>query len=233
MIQLLKPGLLGRSCSRLNHNVIYDGIQARAIATQYAQVHTPVELPPKEFNADGSAKKYRLNQYFYDHGYTYERWYLQPVGVFHTVYRGEFPQEVHPLWAKMGEYPISLNVVVLFISMTIVSLLLLNARSIGVKPKRYTIEWREAEKERARAENANPCTRYLDRRRKERGPHWIMEDYLPFHLQFWYMKNHHDTELLRERAAIEKMSEVKMALKAAEAPGTADDEEEEEEEGEA
>lgn len=39
----------------------------------------------------------------------------------------------------------------------------------GIKPKRFTTEWMLANKERERAENSNPMTRYLDRRRKVRS----------------------------------------------------------------
>ena len=47
-------------------------------------------LPPPEFEADGSPRKYPLNQALYVHGHNYERWSLNPVGAFHTVYIGEF-----------------------------------------------------------------------------------------------------------------------------------------------
>merc|ERR1719387_2796773 len=66
-----------------------------------------------------------------------------------------------------------------------------NGGSIGIKPKRYTIEWIEATKERERVENTNPVTRYLDRRRAERGSTWIAQYHLPWHPYFMWMNDVH------------------------------------------
>merc|ERR1712194_819574 len=51
----------------------------------------------------------------------------------------------------------------------VVMVIFQNSGSIGIKPKRYTIEWMQAIRERERQENTNPVTRYLDRRRTDRG----------------------------------------------------------------
>merc|ERR1712066_757137 len=69
-----------------------------------------------------------------------------------------------------------------------------NAGSIGIKPKRYTIEWIQANKERERIENTNPVTRYLDRRRHERGGTWIAQYHLPWHPYFLWMGDTHDPD---------------------------------------
>merc|ERR1719324_1932759 len=65
---------------------------------------------------------------------------------------------------------------------------------IGIKPKRYTIEWVAATKERERIENTNPVTRYLDRRREERGGVWIAQYNLPWHPYWMWMSNSHDLD---------------------------------------
>lgn len=122
------------------------------------------------------------------------------LGVFHTVYKGVFAQDMPWYWAVYGNYPP-------IIALPIASLLLFTAAcvvgfggTIGIKPKRYTVEWLEAQKERDRIENSNAVTNYLDRRRKERGSHWLLKEYMPEHVYFlWMGSNHHDTELLRNR----------------------------------
>eukprot|EP00388_Colpodella_angusta_P016102 GDKJ01039914.1.p1 GENE.GDKJ01039914.1~~GDKJ01039914.1.p1 ORF type:complete len:200 (+),score=47.58 GDKJ01039914.1:1-600(+) len=156
--------------------------------------------PAKEFNADGTPKKYRLQQFIYNHNFTWERWTLEPAGVFHTVYKGVFAQDMPWYWAVYGNYPpiISLPIssVLLFTAACVIAF----GGTIGIKPKRFTVEWLEAQKERDRIENSNAVTNYLDRRRKERGSHWLMKEYMPEHSYFlWMGSNHHDTELLRNR----------------------------------
>merc|ERR1712060_460829 len=69
-----------------------------------------------------------------------------------------------------------------------------NAGSIGIRPKRYTIEWMNAQRERERIENCNPVTRYLDRRRTERGGTWIAQYNLPWHPYWPWMMNSHDND---------------------------------------
>merc|ERR1711933_76520 len=69
-----------------------------------------------------------------------------------------------------------------------------NSGSIGIKPKWYTIEWLLATKERERQENTNPVTRYLDRRRAERGGTWIAQYHLPWHPYFMWMGSTHDPD---------------------------------------
>lgn len=64
----------------------------RTIATHSPHLHIP-SPPPREFAPDGSPKVYRLTQTTYNHKYDWQRWYLAPVGVFHTVYKGQFARD--------------------------------------------------------------------------------------------------------------------------------------------
>lgn len=64
----------------------------RFIATHAPHIHAP-SPPPREFNPDGSPKVYRLTQTTYNHKYDWQRWHLAPVGVFHTVYKGQFAKD--------------------------------------------------------------------------------------------------------------------------------------------
>merc|ERR1711924_139534 len=63
--------------------------------------HLP-SMPPPEFEPDGSPKKYPLQQPIYDRGYNWETWKLMPVGMFHTVYIGEFARDLPPHWAWLA-----------------------------------------------------------------------------------------------------------------------------------
>merc|ERR1711957_955946 len=76
----------------------------------------------------------------------------------------------------------------------VVMVIFQNSGSIGIKPKRYTIEWMQATKERGSQENTNPVTRYLDRRRTERGGTWIAQYHLPWHPYWMWMPNSHDPD---------------------------------------
>uniref|UniRef100_A0A0G4HC95 Cg8 protein n=1 Tax=Chromera velia CCMP2878 TaxID=1169474 RepID=A0A0G4HC95_9ALVE len=164
-------------------------------------VHYPPP-PPQERNPDGTLKKYRLHQWTYKHGYTWERWRLMPVGVFHTVYKGDFACDQRWFWAWLGQYPVVVGFPPFFAMLVFINFLFMYGFQFGVKPKRYTVEWIEAEKERDRCENTNPVGHYLDRRRRERGPHWIMQDYLIEHpFRIWMGPEPHDYELLRKREA--------------------------------
>ncbi|OEH80525.1 hypothetical protein cyc_07811 [Cyclospora cayetanensis] len=152
----------------------------RCIATHSPHLHAP-SPPPREFNADGSPKVYRLTQTTYNHKYDWERWHLAPVGVFHTVYKGQFAKDSPAHYAWLLQYNMLVaSVPVLLLSLS-VGFMVATFSLIGIKPKRYTKDWMLANKERERAENSNPMTRYLDRRRKERGPNWLPEKYLPTH----------------------------------------------------
>ena len=151
--------------------------------------------PPKEYLADGQTpKKYPLYQPIYQHGITWERWTYKPAGMFHTVYHGEFSH--HQSWFKawVKSLPVWVAFPLLFTLLWSTASVLLNARNIGVKPKRFTPEWMAAAKERERAENTNPVTRYMDRRRRERGPHFVLGNVLPYHQYFLWMRNSHDYE---------------------------------------
>merc|ERR1719379_139512 len=125
--------------------------------------------PPPEFEPDGSPKKYPLHQPIWDHGIEWEHWALIPAGVFHTVYYGDFSQDYAPYWAWLQQFPMWMCSPILALMAITFMVIFQNAGSIGIKPKRYTIEWIQATKERERQENTNPVTRYLDRRRHERG----------------------------------------------------------------
>lgn len=155
--------------------------------------------PPPEFEPDGSPKKYPLHQPIWDHGYDWEHWSLQPAGVFHTVYWGDFAPDYSPYNAHFQQYPIWVGAPWVMFGIFFISNIFQNTGSVGIKPKRYTPEWEEAQKERERAENTNPVTRYLDRRRSERGGHIIAGNYLPYNPYFFYMKGAHDWDLLEEK----------------------------------
>ena len=151
--------------------------------------------PPPEFEPDGTAKKYPLHQPVWDHGYEWEQWALMPAGVFHTVYVGEFAQDMPPYWAWLLSHPKWMVTPVLVGMALCIMVVFQNGGSIGIKPKRYTIEWVEATKERERIENTNPVTRYLDRRRYERSNIWIAQYSLPWHPYWCWMMDAHDPEL--------------------------------------
>merc|ERR1711862_476030 len=119
-----------------------------------------------EYEPDGSPKKYPLHQPLWDHGYDWEHWSLIPAGVFHTVYYADFAQDFPPYWAWLQKFPLWVGAPFLILGVFVLSMILQNAGSIGIKPKRYSIEWIQANRERERQENTNPVTRYLDRRRQ-------------------------------------------------------------------
>eukprot|EP00929_Paragymnodinium_shiwhaense_P073636 TRINITY_DN375_c0_g1_i4.p2 TRINITY_DN375_c0_g1~~TRINITY_DN375_c0_g1_i4.p2 ORF type:complete len:219 (-),score=36.66 TRINITY_DN375_c0_g1_i4:139-795(-) len=160
-------------------------------------LHVPPP-PPPEFEPDGSPKKYPLMQPLWDHGYDWEHWSLKPAGAFHTIYYGDFAQDYAPYWAWLQQYPVWSVAPVLVLWALVTMVVFQNAGSIGIKPKRYTIEWMQASKERERQENCNPVTRYLDRRREERGGVWIAQYHLPWHPYFMWMSNSHDPEFVDE-----------------------------------
>jgi hypothetical protein len=151
--------------------------------------------PPKEYLADGvTPKKYPLIQPVYDHGIHWERWSYVPAGLFHTVYMGEFSRNQSWFKAWMNSLPLWISLPLFLSSVWTTSYVLLNFRNIGVKPKRFTPEWVAAMKERERAENTNPVSRYMDRRRRERGPHFLLGNVLPYHQYFVWMRDSHDYE---------------------------------------
>lgn len=153
---------------------------ARSIATHSPHLHTP-SPPPREFNPDGSPKVYRLTQTTFNHKYDWQRWHLVPVGVFHTVYKGQFAKDSPVHYAWLLQYNMILASIPLLLFSISVASMIVHFSVLGIKPRRYTLEWMLANKERERAENSNPMTRYLDRRRQERGPNWLPEKYLPNH----------------------------------------------------
>lgn len=190
-------------------NMNSSSVIKRYVASLPLGINIP-EPPPREYLPNGQPKTYRLNQKTYNHKYDWERWTLRPAGVFHTYLYGEFGREHSPLLAWLCQFPMFIAFIPYFLFCFGLSYMYHHLRYIGIRPKRYTVEWVEANKERERAENSNPVTRYLDRRRKERGPDWILEDFLPSHPYYLHMsKYHHDTELLRKRQeeAAEKAQE--------------------------
>merc|ERR1712070_168596 len=150
--------------------------------------------PPPEFEPDGTPKKYPLHQPIWDHGYDWEHWSLLPAGCFHTVYYGDFACDYPPYWAWLQSFPMWVCTPFLVLWALTTMVIFQNAGSIGIKPKRYTIEWIQATKERERIENTNPVTRYLDRRREERGGVWIAQYNLPWHPYWMWMFASHDPD---------------------------------------
>merc|ERR1739848_420518 len=106
-----------------------------------------------EFEPDGSPKKYPLQQPIYDHGYNWETWKLMPVGMFHTVYIGEFARDLPPHWAFLGSIPPWAGIPVAVMFGILFANMIQNLGSIGIRPKRFTPEWQGMMKERERAEN--------------------------------------------------------------------------------
>ncbi|EPR62616.1 Cg8 family protein [Toxoplasma gondii TgCatPRC2] len=202
---MLPASLLGRASSfapSVRYGFLSGAKRQIANLPYHSQVPSP---PPREYNPDGSPKVYRLNQISYDHNYDWERWSFLPVGVFHTAYRGVFARDSRPLQAFLLQYHTAVIAVPIFLLITFTTFAVCSVGTYGIRPKRFTIEWMEASKERDRAENSNPCTRYLDRRRKERGPNWIVEDFLPTHPFFVNMgRFHSDTEYGKWKASMER-----------------------------
>jgi len=150
--------------------------------------------PPPEFLPDGSPKKYPLHQPIWDHGYEWEHWMLLPAGVFHTVYHGDFAQDFPPYWAWLMKFPMWVVSPFLILWAFLTMVVVQNLGSIGIKPKRFTIEWMQATKERERIENTNPVQRYLDRRKSERGGAWLPGYRLFYTSYFPWMRNAHDPD---------------------------------------
>lgn len=175
--------------------------------------------PPKEYLPDGSPKKYPLHQYVYTHGWNWEKWGLKPAGVFHVVMEGEFGRTYKAKHGFMFSAPLYVSVpLVVGGCFTLVHLFYMS-QAAGGKPKRFTPEWVSAQKERERCENTDPITRYLDRRRAERGNHFVLSNVLPQHPHFLFMGDAHDYEaaeyLLARRA---KEAELREELAANTAP---------------
>ncbi|KAF4696063.1 hypothetical protein FOZ60_002294 [Perkinsus olseni] len=164
--------------------------------------------PPKEYLADGTPKTYPLHQPVFDHGYTWEHWYMTNAGVFHTVYYGEFAKDFPWRWGFLAEKPFWVGAPIVVLGVLCLGHIIQTMGQIGVKPKRYTPEWVEATKERERAENTNPVTRYLDRRRAERGPYYLMSNVLPYHPHFLREK---DRELAAQLEAEGKLDMTRAA----------------------
>eukprot|EP00922_Rhytidocystis_sp_ex-Travisia-forbesii_P009022 GHVS01013161.1.p1 GENE.GHVS01013161.1~~GHVS01013161.1.p1 ORF type:complete len:241 (-),score=37.39 GHVS01013161.1:231-953(-) len=157
--------------------------------------------PPREFNVDGTPKRYRLNQKIYEHNYTFERWWVHQVGVFHTVYHVDFAQAVPPFRAWLRSFNLTTMVIIKLSYCALIAVAYLFLPLIGIKPKYFTPEWQEAMKERDRAENSNAIQCYLDRRRKERGPHWLGREHWYGSVLEYNTRNSHDFEAQQTRAA--------------------------------
>ncbi|KAK1938563.1 CG8 protein [Babesia divergens] len=162
----------------------------RGFATVPPIHHLPPP-PPREFNADGTPKKYRNTKPVYNHRYNWEHWTLRPAGVFHTVLVGEFGRQHKPWVAWILQYPAYVVALPSVMAVFTLAFLFQNMMLIGIKPKRYTIEWIEAQKERELAENTNPISRYLDRRRSERGTNWMLRNYMPSHPYFFFLGDYY------------------------------------------
>ncbi|XP_952419.1 uncharacterized protein TA12410 [Theileria annulata] len=169
-------------------------LQLRCFAS-LPPIHNLPPPPPREFNPDGTPKKYRNVKPVYNHKYNWEHWTLRPAGVFHTVLVGEFGRQ-HRAWvAWILQFPTYIAAIPCIFIVFVAAFLIQNSFLIGIKPKRYTIEWINAEKERALAENTNPVTRYLERRRSERGTNWALKNYMPSHPYFLFLGDYyHDPD---------------------------------------
>ncbi|UKK02184.2 Cg8 protein [Theileria orientalis] len=194
--------------SRPHITLIHNGISVRCFAS-LPPVHNLPPPPPREYNEDGTPKRYRNARKVYGHKYNWEHWTLRPAGVFHTVLVGEFGRQLNPFLAWCGQFPPLVVGIPATLLVFVLAFLLQNSFLIGVKPKRYTVEWVNASKERALAENTNPVTRYLDRRRRERGMNWILQNYLPSHPYFALLgEYYHDPDLVNEEESGEAVTET-------------------------
>eukprot|EP00395_MALV-II_sp_L67-2_P000148 gene148-167_t len=163
------------------------------------QITPTAPLPPPEFEADGSPRRYPLHGAVQDHGYDWEHWSIMPAGCFHTIYWGDLAADYKPSQAWLQSIPLWCGApVVVFCCILLVNLLQ-KSGNIGIKPKRYTIEWVRATKERERVENTNPVTRYLDRRYAERGYHVPLGDIMPYNAYFFWMYDSHDWDYIEEK----------------------------------
>merc|ERR1712137_1043647 len=107
---------------------------------------------------------------------------------------GDLVQDYPPYWAWIQKFPMWCVAPWLTLWAITFMVIFQNYGGIGIKPKRYTIEWMQATKERERIENCNPVTRYLDRRRAERGSIWLAQYHLPWHPYFMWMNDTHDPD---------------------------------------
>ncbi|CEM07841.1 unnamed protein product [Vitrella brassicaformis CCMP3155] len=233
-LALRQPSALQRIIGQPTSGLTHVHNQSRAISGFPSYSIAMPAPPPREYNPDGTPRKYRLMMWTYDHPYDWERWVIFPEGCFHTYYYGTFARDLPWYTAWWASFPLYATLLPTIVFFYLLASFGVQGGAIGVKPKRYTVEWQEAEKERDRAENANPCTRYLERRRKERGSNWLLADFMPKHPYWPYMRNHHDTELLREmerkKARALRKAEREAAAAAAEEGG--EDEEGGDDEGE-
>lgn len=136
-----------------------------------------LDPPPREYYPDGTPRKYRLTSVFYNHDYHWERWTLRRIGMFHVVYVGVWAKEF-PVWQAwwMG-YPFFVRFYILVSFFSTLGYAIHMIPKFGWYPLRFSKEYMEKTHELARIENCNPITRYLDRRRRERGYNWLPEEW--------------------------------------------------------
>mmetsp|Transcript_18992 Transcript_18992/g.47496 ORF Transcript_18992/g.47496 Transcript_18992/m.47496 type:complete len:260 (+) Transcript_18992:124-903(+) len=156
-------------------------------------------LPPPEFEKDGAPRRYPLHAAVYNHGYHWEHWGMKKEGLFHSVYWGDLAVDYEAYQAWLQSLPLWVGIPGILLWFMIMISMFLHAGAIGIKPKRFTVDWVMASKERDRAENSNPVTRYLDRRVSERGWHIVLGDYLPHHRYFLWMNDTFDHEFREQR----------------------------------
>ncbi|CAD7932683.1 unnamed protein product [Amoebophrya sp. A25] len=156
-------------------------------------------LPPLEFERDGSPRRYPLHQAVYNHGYHWEHWGLKKSGFYHSVYWGDLAVDYDAYQAWLQSLPLWVGIPGIILWAMIMISMGLHGSAIGIKPKRFTIDWVMAAKERERCENGNPITRYLDRRISERGWHIVVGDYIPHHKYFLWMQDAYDHEWRESR----------------------------------
>lgn len=78
--------------AQLNSN---SGIQIRTIIHAHYAPVAP-RPPPRQYEPDGSLRRYKTNAVFYDHGVEWVRWHYRAIGVFHMEYQGETSNEQGP-----------------------------------------------------------------------------------------------------------------------------------------
>lgn len=105
-------------------------LSGRGFATAVHGIHLPPP-PPREFNEDGTPKKYRNSRPVYNHKYNWEHWTLRPAGVFHTVLVGEFGRQHKKFAAWLLQYPAHITFLPLFVVIFGLSFLIQNVIYIG------------------------------------------------------------------------------------------------------
>ena len=179
--------------------MLHNGLLKRSITYSERVSSSLPAPPPKEFLADGiTPKKYPLYQRVYNHGIVFNDWTYKPAGLFHTTYYLHSSSSLSWFKASIKSLPPTIAFPTFFALVWSLGFSLITFPFVNVRPKRYTPEWMDAAKERERAENTNPVSRYLSRRRRERGPHFLLGNVLPYHQYFLWSRDSHDYHAAEE-----------------------------------